>query len=73
ELEDLDALRDSLVESSGRDGSTLKITAKPLVELAKAAEAVHNLSYRALGDVIARNADSVSDETEKIKRLAIDI
>jgi hypothetical protein len=73
ELEDLGALRDSLVESSGRDGSTLKITAKPLVELAKAAEAVHNLSYRALGDVIARNADSVSDETEKIKRLAIDI
>lgn len=71
ELEDLSGLRASLLEE-GRNGD-VKITAKPLVELAKAAEAVHNLSYRALGDVIARNADSVSDETEKIKKLAIDI
>jgi hypothetical protein len=73
ELEHPDQLRASLVEEGRDPSAAIKITAKPLVELAKAAEAIHNLSYRALGDTVARNADAVSDETEKIKRLAIDI
>lgn len=51
-----------------------KFSAKPLVELAKAAEAVHNMAYRALGDKVANDADTTdAPDSEKIRNLSLTI
>lgn len=49
------------------------ITAKPLVELAKALETAHSIKYRALGDKIAEQADGVSDSPDRIKSLSLTV
>lgn len=48
------------------------VTAKPLVEIAKAMEVAHSIQYRALGDKVAEEADGVTDHT-KIKNLSISV
>ena len=46
---------------------------KPLVELAKAVETVHNITYRALGDKVAEQADAVTNDTKRVKDLGLTI
>lgn len=49
-------------------------TPKPLVEIAKASEIVHNLSYRALGDKIGAKSDTVASvDGDRITNLAVNI
>ncbi len=49
-------------------------SAKPLVELAKAAESTQTMSYRALGDKVATEAEGAgAPDTERIKNLSIQI
>lgn len=49
-------------------------SAKALVELAKAAESAQTMSYRALGDKVATEADSAgAPDAERIKNLSIQI
>lgn len=49
------------------------ITAKPLVELAKALETAHNIRYRALGDKVAEQADTAGNESDRIKTLSLTV
>lgn len=49
------------------------LSTKPLVELTKAAEAAHNMAYRALGDKVASEAEGVAPDSEKIKNLSLTI
>ena len=56
-----------------KDGS-VSFSAKPLVELAKAAESAQTMSYRALGDKVATEADGAgAPDAEKIKNLSLTI
>lgn len=50
-----------------------QINTKPLVELAKAMETVHNIKYRALGDKVAAEADTVVDDVERTKALGLTV
>lgn len=50
-----------------------QINSKPLVELAKAMETVHNIKYRALGDKVAAEADTVTDDVERTKALGLTV
>jgi curved DNA-binding protein CbpA len=50
-----------------------KIGAKGLVELAKAYETLHNITYRALGDKEAESADTTSSDDEKIKSMSLNV
>ena len=58
--------------STTKEGEPV-FSAKPLVELTKAAEAAHNMAYRALGDKVATEAEGVSLDSEKIKNLSLTI
>jgi hypothetical protein len=50
------------------------INAKPLVELAKALETAHNVCYRALGDKVAAEADSVGGPSdERVRNLSLTV
>lgn len=71
-LEDDDCakIKECLV-TVGENGS--QINTKPLVELAKAMETVHNIKYRALGDKVAVEADTVTDDIERTKALGLTV
>ena len=58
--------------STTKEGEPV-FSAKPLVELTKAAEAAHNMAYRALGDKVATEAEGVSPDSDKIKNLSLTI
>ena len=49
------------------------LTAKPLVELAKAVETAHTIQYRALGDKVMEDADPVTAGTERMKSLSLTV
>ena len=49
------------------------LTAKPLVELAKAAETTQSILYRALGDKVAEESDPVSGNIDRIKSLSLTV
>lgn len=72
ELERPDTLK--LAMRSVDEEGNIKVSIKPFVELAKAAEAAHNMAYRALGDKQAAEADTAgAPDAEKIKSLALNI
>lgn len=50
-----------------------KIGSKGFLELAKAFETLHNITYRALGDKVAESADMTSSDTEQIKNMSISV
>lgn len=52
---------------------TVSVTAKPLVELAKAAESVHAMTYRALQDKEAQRLDPNLDDDERTRSLSLTI
>jgi hypothetical protein len=62
----------SALISTTKDGEPV-FSAKPLVELAKAAEAAHSMAYRALGDKVAVDADGVAPDADKIRNLSLTI
>lgn len=64
-----------LVPIKDKPGEYEKVfTSKPLVELAKAMQAVQDMTYRALGDKVAAHADAVPKEgQERSTNLAIHI
>jgi len=70
-FEDETRLRNA-VHTTTEDGREI-VTAKPLVELAKALETAHSIKYRALGDKIAEQADTVSGDPERIKSLSLTV
>jgi len=49
------------------------LTAKPLVELAKAAETTQSIMYRALGDKVDEESDPVSGNIDRIKSLSLTV
>lgn len=49
------------------------VNTKPLVELAKAAQTVHDITYRALGDKIAEEADTMANDNKRVKDLGLTI
>ena len=49
------------------------INAKPLVELAKALETAHNACYRALGDKVAAESDTVGASDERVRNLSLTV
>lgn len=49
------------------------LSAKPLVELAKAAEITQSILYRALGDKLAEEADTVAGNIDRIKSLSLTV
>lgn len=69
--ENPDTLAQALITTT-KDGEPI-FSAKPLVELTKAAEAAHNMAYRALGDKVATEAEGVAPDAEKIKNLSLTI
>ena len=69
--EDETMLRSALVTTT-EDGRRV-VTAKPLVELAKAFETAHSIKYRALGDKVAEQADGVGINSDRIKSLSLSV
>lgn len=69
--ENPELLRSALVTTT-EDGRQV-VTAKPLVELAKAFETAHSIKYRALGDKVAENADAVGPNSDRIKSLSLSV
>lgn len=53
-------------------GGGYQLSAKPVTELVKAAETVHNMTYRALGDV-TKQGDESNESDEAIKKLSVNI
>ena len=70
-FEDDNTLRSAIVTTT-EDGRQV-VTAKPLVELAKALEVTHAIKYRALGDKVAEEADVPGTNGERIKSLSLSV
>ena len=69
--EDDGAMLKSCLITKGPNGH--QINSKPLVELAKAMETVHNIKYRALGDKVATESDPVVADAERTKTLGLTV
>lgn len=73
ELESNPAQLQSAMRKVDEEGN-VSFSAKALVELAKAAEAAQNMSYRALGDKVANEADTTEKtDAERIKSISLTI
>ena len=71
-FEENEAILRSAIITTTEDGRQV-VTAKPLVELAKALETAHSIKYRALGDKVAENADPVGENSDRIKSLSLTV
>lgn len=60
------------ISATTPDGNVV-LNTKPLVELAKATETVNNILYRSLGDKVAEEADSVADDSDRIRNLSLTV
>lgn len=73
ELESNPAQLQAAMRKVDEEGN-VSFSAKALVELAKAAEAAQNMSYRALGDKVANEADTTDKpDSERIKTISLQI
>ena len=54
-------------------GGNPVLNTKPLIELAKATETIHNVIYRASADQLAIEADKVTEDSDRIKNLSLTI